>query len=137
MEKSQEFYREQRAKIKRKLSLRERMPVMQLSTLKAYTKQGFLYEFTRDTPKALHQFKQSYSLLCQLLPMIKKSFDVWEIKAFADCLMLKYAKACFAVNEAKQAISLFCIHYSAFKQSSGELLPKTEYMARCHHNNLA
>ncbi len=106
------------------------MTVAQVSTLKAYAKQGIFYEFTREFDKALRAFKQCYSLLCQLLPAVRKSFDVWEVKAFADCIMLKYAKAAFTIGEAKQAISLFCVHYTTFKQSPKEIKPKTEFMVR-------
>ena len=104
------------------------MPTLQLSTMKAYAKLGIFYEFTRDTAKALKQFKQCYALLCQLLPQVKQAFDIWEIKAFADCIMLKFAKSLFALNQASQSIELFRTHYSAFKQLPGECHPKLEYM---------
>ncbi len=135
VDKTQEFYKDHRTKIKKKLALREKMPTTQLSTLKSYAKLGFFYEFARDTAKALKYFKQCYALLCQLLPQVKKAFDIWEVKAFADCIMLKFAKVLFSVNQALQAVELFRTHYAAFKQMPGEANPKLEYMVRFPHEN--
>ena len=129
-EKSAEFYKEQRRKIKKKLTLREKMPTSQLSILKSYARLGMFYEFTRKTAKVFKYFRLCFSFLCQLHPQLKKAFDVWEIKAFADCIMLKFVKAQLSVNEARQAIAVFCIHYTTFKQQAGEMNPKYEYMVR-------
>jgi len=128
VEKSYEFYKEQRSKIKKKLVLREKMQTGQLSTLKSYSKMGFFYEFTRNIPKAVKYFNKCYNLLCQLLPQLKKVFDIWEIKAFGDCMMLKISKGYFNSAQAVQAIELFKTHYASFKQYRGEANPKSEYM---------
>lgn len=127
-EKTLEFYQEQRKKLKKKVAQKENMPTFQPSILKCMSKIGFLYEFTKDYAHSNKYFKSCHSILIQQLNFLKSSYDIWEIKALADAIMLKLAKVYLSMNNAQQLISLFVLHFTSLKQYSGEGDLSFEYM---------
>ena len=88
-EKMQLFYKNQQTTLEKSMNTLEKTQEMQLTIIKSYAKLGFLHEFTNDTGKKFECFRQSYNNLCQNLVYLKKNFGIWEIKAFADVIMLK------------------------------------------------
>lgn len=127
-ERSGEFYRMHRKKIKSKLSLREKMPTSQHLTIKPSFKLAFLYEFVRNLEHANRCYKSCYHALTQNLSIIRKSYDIWEVRAFADNIVLKLMKFCIQKNEAKQVLWLFEDHYSTFKLQPQEIDPRFGYL---------
>ena len=133
VEKSQQFYKKIRENIKQKEILKEQSKNnIELINLKSNTKLGFLYEFTNETIKAYNIFIQCYNLLDKILPNLRNAFDIWEIKAFADCIMLKIIKVQFQIGDPYQALKLFGKHYSTYKQIKME--PEFEYMVKYRNN---
>ncbi len=128
-EQSQEFYREKRNRLKKKLSLREKMPTTIYATpFKQHTKIAFLYEMVHNRTAALEHFKLAYNSFTALLGNLLKMFDVWEVKAVGDALEGKLARYYLAANEAKQIVTLFCSHYPLFKQKPTEVDPRLLYI---------
>lgn len=127
-EKSIAFYKEHRERIRKKLVAREKVQNNALASLKSNTKLGFLYEFTSDITKAFLNFNQAYTVLYQFLTSIKLAFDIWEIKAYADCIILKLLRAQLSMGECKKAFDLFSSHYTSFKQDIKQIEPPFEYL---------
>lgn len=121
----QEFYKLHQTALEKKLGTLEKRASPQVSTVKSCAKLGFFYEFTSDSAKALESFVKCYNALCQSLALIKKNFGIWEIKCFADAIMLKLLKI---ETSPKQTYERLRSHYATFKQSSRELNPGLEYL---------
>jgi len=128
-EQSQEFYRDKRNRLKKKLALREKMPTSSNTTLfKIQMKIAFLYEMVHNKTSAIEHYKIAYNLLTNALPNLQKMFDIWEIKAVADALEGKLCKHYLESNDAKQVITLFCNHYPNFKQKIYDIESKQLYL---------
>ncbi len=127
-EQSQEFYREKRGRLKKKVSIREKFPTPQITLFKQQIKVAFLYENVHNKSNAHEHFKHAYDAIVAVLPQLEKTFDIWEIKGVADFLFAKLAHFMFAGNEARHVINMFCSHYPRFKQRLAEVQPGQLYL---------
>ena len=127
-EQSQEFYREKRNKLKKKVSIREKMLALQNTIFKQQIKIAFLYEVVHNKSNAHDNFKLAYNGIINILPSLFKSYEIWEVKAVADTLMIKEALYYLSTNEAKQVVSLFCNHYQLFKLKTTDMDQKQAYL---------
>lgn len=127
----QEFYKLQQTIIEKKLGALERKVDPQVTAIKSYARLGFLYEFTSDSGKVLESFVRCYSSLCQFVFQVKKSFGIWEVKFFADAIMLKLLKV---EVSPKQTYERLRVHYATFKQAAKEINPGLEYLVT-HKDN--
>lgn len=83
---------------------------------KLQMKIGFLYEIVNNKKNAYEFFTQSYKNMIGHLQILKRNFDIWEIKAVADALMIKSTQYLVEINDPRSIITLFQGHYSLFKQ---------------------
>jgi len=127
----QEFYKLQQTTIEKKLTTLQRKEDSQVPTIKSYAKLGFFYEFTSDSGKVLEVFTRCYLTLCQFVFQVKKSFNIWEIKSFADVIMLKLLKIEVSPRQTYERLR---IHYATFKQSTKEINSVLEYLVN-HQGN--
>jgi len=101
-------------------------------TLELNTKLAYLYEFSSETVKAQEFYIQCYNILMKQFINLRETFDIWEIKAYADCISLKIIKGQLAAGEFQRALDSFKIQYNSFKQNIKRIPPELEYMVRVY-----
>lgn len=103
--------------MKRKLGIREKLPTGSPTLYKLQMKVGFLYEIVNNKKSANEFFSQAYKNFLASMHILRQNYDLWEIKAVADALMIKSAQYLVDTSEAITIKQIMCNHFTQLKQN--------------------